>query len=75
MNVELNYEQSSRLELIALQAGKPSAQILIEAAQYLFEREASNVSARKAQTQKFLSEQQLEARFEKILRHRAESHV
>jgi hypothetical protein len=83
VDLELSFEQRSRLELIALHAGRPSAELLIEAAQYLFACEAgsgnadspsSNVAAR-AKAQTFLTERQLEARFARILRRRAESRV
>ena len=35
MDVELNYEQRAHLELISLHSGKPTAQLLIEAAEFL----------------------------------------
>ena len=40
MNVDLNYEQRARLELIAVYSGKSPAQVLIDAAQFLLNCEA-----------------------------------
>ena len=70
VNVELNYEQTSRLELIALNAGKPKAQMLLEAAQYLLDRDTGHVgSTRPGEPQRFLSDSELETRFARLLRY------
>jgi hypothetical protein len=72
MDIELTSEQRSRLELMALHAGKSPAQILLEAATLLLDREAAH-SGRPEPTepQKFLSEAELDARFTRILRHQS----
>jgi hypothetical protein len=66
MNVELNKEQSERLELIAIHAGKSVAQMLVEAAQLLLDRDAGQ----SARSQKFLPEDEMEARLADLLRNR-----
>lgn len=76
MNLQLDFEQSARLELIALHAGKSTSQMLVEAAQYLLDRDAGCLSQpHPMQTQQFLSEEALEARFTRILRHRSSARV
>jgi hypothetical protein len=76
VNLELNFEQSARLELIAMHAGKSTSQILVEAAQYLLDSDAGSFSLpHPAQTQRFLSEEALEARFARILRHKSSASV
>ena len=76
MNLELNFEQSARLELIAMHAGKSTSQILVEAAQYLLDSDAGCRSLpHPVQTQRFLSEEALEARFARILRHKSSASV
>ena len=68
MNVELNYEQSARIELLSLYAGKPSSQLLLEAAMLLLDRDAGCCErCRQAATQNFLGEEELEARFAQLL--------
>ena len=68
MNVELNYEQSARIELLALYAGKPTSQLLLEAAISLLDRDAGCCEhCRPAGPQNFLDEEQLEARFAQLL--------
>lgn len=69
MNIELNYEQRARLELISMHAGKSSARILLEAAEFLLtvDPECFRQSA-SGEAQKILSAAELEARFAKILR-------
>jgi predicted DNA-binding protein len=70
MNVELNYEQRARLELIAMHAGKSPAQVLMEAAQSLLNREVGDYELADQQApQQFLREEELEARLARILRH------
>jgi hypothetical protein len=69
MNVDLNYEQRARVELIATYSGKSPERVLIDAAQFLLNCEADYYPpAPPAQTQQFLSEDQLEARFSRLLR-------
>ena len=66
MNVELNKEQTARLELIAMHAGKPVSEMLAEAAQLLLDRDAEQ----SARSQKFLPEDEMEARLADLLRNR-----
>ena len=68
MNIELNYEQSARIELLSLYAGKPSSQLLLDAAMLLLDRDAGCCErCRQADTQNFLGEEELEARFAQLL--------
>ena len=68
MNVELNYEQSARIELLSLYAGKPAGEMLVEAAMLLLDRDAGCCErCRQAATQSFLGEEELEARFAQLL--------
>lgn len=68
MELKLNYEQTARLELIALHSGKSTAQTLIDAAQYLLDRDAADSpEPRLAETQKFLSEEELATRLSNLL--------
>jgi hypothetical protein len=70
MNVELDYEQRARLELIAMHTGKPAAQVLVDAAQFLFNCEVDYYPpARATSSQQFLREEDLEARIAQLLRH------
>jgi len=70
VKIDMNFEETSRLELIALHAGKLPAQVLIEAARYLLDHDAGCCEhCRPAQTQKFLPDDEMEARFARILRH------
>jgi hypothetical protein len=65
VNIELDYEQRARLELISIHTGKPPAQVLIDAAQSLFNHEFGCSSA---PTQApILSEAALESRFSRLL--------
>jgi hypothetical protein len=66
MNVELNKEQTARLELIAIHAGKPVSEMLAEAAQLLLDRDAEQP----ARSQRFLPEDEMEARLADLLRNR-----
>ena len=76
MNVELNFEQSARLELIAMHAGKSTSQMLVDAAQHLLDSDAGCLSQSSSMhTQQFLSEEALEARFARILRHKSSVRV
>ena len=70
MDIELTSEQRSRLELLALHAGKSPAQILLDAAVFLLGREAAHPGQPdQTEPQKFLSEKEMDARFTRILRH------
>jgi hypothetical protein len=68
VNVDLNYEQSARIELLSLYAGKPSSQLLLEAAISLLDRDAGYCEhCRPAGPQEFLDEEQMAARFAQLL--------
>ncbi len=68
MNIELNYEQRARIELLSLYAGKTSGEMLLEAAMLLLDRDAGCCErCRQADTQNFLGEEELEARFAQLL--------
>jgi hypothetical protein len=69
MEIELTFEQRSRLELISIHAGKSSAQMLVEAAEFLLNQDPECFQPPPAETQKFLPEAELEARFNRILRY------
>lgn len=69
MEIELTFEQRSRLELIAMHAGKPSGQMLVEAAEFLVNHDLSCFQPPPPETQKFMPEAELEARFTRILRY------
>lgn len=69
VKVELNYDQRARLELISIQAGKPAGQMLVEAAQFLLDNDAGCCQhCRPAESQMFLGDEELEARFMRLLR-------
>ena len=68
MEVDLNYEQRSRVELIAIHSGKSAAQVLIDAAQFLLNCEIDYYPVPPARSQQFLPEEELEARFARLLR-------
>jgi hypothetical protein len=69
MDVELTHEQRARVELISIHTGKPTAQVLVDAAQFLFNCDADYFPPwRPAPTQQFLAEEDLEARLAWILR-------
>jgi hypothetical protein len=73
MHLDLDREQRARLELIALHVGKQPAQVLIEAASFLLERDVQYwQSLRPAGPpvgcQTFLESDQLDARFAQMLR-------
>jgi hypothetical protein len=76
VNLQLDFEQSARLELIALHAGKSTSQILVETAQYLLDGDAGRLQQpHRMHTQQFLTEEALEARFARILRHKSSARV
>lgn len=68
MQVQLSYDQRARLELLAIHAGTSKEQLLLDAVQLLLERDSA-CSARHQwpNTQTFLSEIELEARFARLL--------
>ena len=66
MNVELNQEQTARLELISLHAGKRPAEMLLEAAQLILDSDREQ----SARSQKFLPEEKMEERLADLLRNR-----
>jgi hypothetical protein len=68
MEVELTYEQRARVELIAIHTGKTPAQVLVDASQFLLNCEIDYYPAQPARSQQFLPEEQLEARFARLLR-------
>lgn len=68
MDVDLNYEQRARLELIAIHSCKSPAQVLVDAAQFLLDCEINYYPpSPPARSQQFLPEEQLEARFARLL--------
>lgn len=73
MNLDLSAEQRTQLELISMHAGKPPAEVLIEAALFLlgFDDEYWGSQARQEiipSCQTFLPGDELEARFCNLLR-------
>jgi hypothetical protein len=70
VDIELTHEQRDRLELIALLAGKSTAQALVDAAQFLLDRDAADtITPHPTKPQQFLSETEMDARISRILRH------
>lgn len=74
MKVDLDYEQSSRLELLSLVAGKTPGAMLLDAAMLLLDRDAgccARCRGAEAQTdaeaQPYFSDEQVEARFALLL--------
>jgi hypothetical protein len=69
VNVDLDFEQLAELELISLHAGKSSAQLLMEAALLVLNRDAHlNDQFHAAESQRFLAEDQMELRLAQLLR-------
>jgi hypothetical protein len=69
MDLHLNFDQRARLELIAMHAGTSTEQLLLEAAELVLDRDASDAPApAAAYTQRFLSEVELDGRFHRLLR-------
>jgi hypothetical protein len=69
MELDLNYEQRARVELIAIHSGKLPAQVLVDAAQYLLNCDADYYPpSPRARSQQFLSEDALALRFARLLR-------
>jgi hypothetical protein len=70
MELHLNFEQRARVELIAIHSGKPPAQILVDAAQFLLNCETDYFPpSPKPRSQQFLSEDALARRFARLLHH------
>jgi len=69
MELRLNFDQRARLELIALYAGTSTEQLLVDAAHLVLERDAADAPfSAPACTQRFLSEIELDARLDRLLR-------
>jgi hypothetical protein len=69
MDVRFNFDQRARLELLAMHAGTSTEQLLLDAAQLVLDRDASDAPApAAAYTQRFLSELELDHRFHRLLR-------
>ena len=70
MNVDLNYEQSARIELLSMVAGKSSSQLLVDAALMLLDQDAGTCEhCRQTQTLDFIAEEKLEKRLALLLHH------
>jgi hypothetical protein len=68
VHIDLNFEQRARIELLSLVAGKPSSQLLLEAAMHLLDRdEGCCEHCRPAGPQNFLDDEALQARFAQLL--------
>jgi len=68
VDVDLNFEQRARIELISIHAGKSPAQLLTEAAMFLLDCDAGCCDrCHPAEPQKFLREEELDARFAQLL--------
>jgi hypothetical protein len=69
VNVDLDFEQLAELELISLHAGKSPAQLLMEAAQLVLNRDAHlNDICYPGEPQQFLPDDQMELRLSQLLR-------
>ena len=72
MDLDLNGEQRERLELISMHIGKTPAQVLVDTALYLLDRDVQFLEALRSQAsrggcQTFLNDRELEARFSRML--------
>jgi hypothetical protein len=68
MNVELNYEQSARIELLSLVAGKTPGELLLDAAKLLLDRDAGCCErCRQTDEQPHFADEQVDARFAQLL--------
>jgi hypothetical protein len=68
MKIDLNYKQRAQLELIAAYSGKTAEQVLLDTAQFLMNCEANYFPpTRQIRSQQFLPDDELEARFARIL--------
>lgn len=69
MDLRLNFDQRARLELLAIHAGISTEQLLLDAAELVLDRDASDGPQSAASfTQRFLSEVELDGRFRRLLR-------
>ena len=69
MNVDLDFDQLAELELISLHAGKPPAQLLMEAAQLVLNRDAHLSDLfQPREPQRVLPEEDMELRLAQLLR-------
>jgi hypothetical protein len=69
MELRLNFDQRARIELLAMHAGTSTEQLLLDAAQVVLDRDAADAPFPPASyTQRFLSEVELDARFDRLLR-------
>ena len=70
MDIKLTHDQRDRVELISIHTGKPPAQVLVDAAEFLMNCDANYFPPwQPAPTQQFLPEEELEARIASLLRH------
>jgi hypothetical protein len=68
VHIDLSFEQRARIELLSLVAGKPSSQLLLDAAMHLLDRDVGCCEhCRPAAPQNFLGDEALEARFAQLL--------
>jgi hypothetical protein len=69
MDLRLNFDQRARLELLAIHAGISTEQLLLDAAELVLDRDASDgPQPVRAYTQRFLSEVEMDDRFRRLLR-------
>jgi hypothetical protein len=69
VNVDLDFDQLAELELISLHAGKSPAQLLMEAAQLVLNRDAHlSDMLHPSEPQKFLPDGDMELRLAQLLR-------
>ena len=69
MDLRLNFDQRARLELLAIHAGVSTEQLLLDAAELVLDRDASDApQPAPAYTQRFLPEVELDARLQRLLR-------
>ena len=69
MDLRLNFDQRARLELLAIHAGTSTEQLLLDAAELVLDRDASDAAQPTASvTQRFLSDVELDNRFQRLLR-------
>jgi hypothetical protein len=71
MNLELDREQRAQLELISMHVGKPPAQLLVEAALFLFDRNIESPGPEQGPSgnaQSFLGAAEVDERLARMLR-------
>jgi len=70
VNIKLNYEQTARIELLSMVAGKSSSQLLMDAALMLLDQDAGTCEhCRLTQEQYCIAQDRLEERLAILLRH------